>query len=111
MKETTAIGALSTLAKQNAWFGMGGCRRLIRHPQSVNLVAHRYRIGVNYAALPVNKPHSEVSTYHRDGIPRFEWNEVVQGYEAVRKESSDAEHRNGRNFQQDGEMDGSYSVR
>ncbi|KPL81363.1 catalase [Herpetosiphon geysericola] len=36
--------------------------------------AHRYRIGVNYAALPVNKPHSRVSTYHRDGQMRFDNN-------------------------------------
>ncbi len=37
--------------------------------------AHRYRIGVNYAALPVNKPHTEVNTYHRDGKMRFDGNE------------------------------------
>jgi catalase len=36
--------------------------------------AHRYRIGVNYAALPVNHPHSEVNTYHRDGKMRFDGN-------------------------------------
>lgn len=36
--------------------------------------AHRYRIGVNYAALPVNKPHSPVTTYHRDGQMRFDGN-------------------------------------
>jgi len=36
--------------------------------------AHRYRIGVNYAALPVNKPHSPVNTYHRDGQMRFDGN-------------------------------------
>ncbi|MDP2776600.1 MAG: catalase, partial [Anaerolineales bacterium] len=36
--------------------------------------AHRYRIGVNYAALPVNKPHTEVNTYHRDGKLRFDDN-------------------------------------
>ncbi|MEA3337130.1 MAG: catalase [Chloroflexota bacterium] len=36
--------------------------------------AHRYRIGVNYAALPVNKPRSEVNTYHRDGKMRFDDN-------------------------------------
>ncbi len=36
--------------------------------------AHRYRIGVNYAALPVNKPHSPVNTYHRDGQLRFDNN-------------------------------------
>lgn len=36
--------------------------------------AHRYRIGVNYASLPVNKPKSEVNTYHRDGNMRFDGN-------------------------------------
>ncbi len=36
--------------------------------------AHRYRIGVNYASLPVNHPHSEVATYHRDGSMRFDSN-------------------------------------
>jgi len=36
--------------------------------------AHRYRIGVNYASLPVNRPHSEVNTYHRDGNMRFDGN-------------------------------------
>jgi len=36
--------------------------------------AHRYRIGVNYAALPVNQPHSEVNTYHQDGNMRFDDN-------------------------------------
>jgi catalase len=36
--------------------------------------AHRYRIGVNYASLPVNHPHSEVNTYHQDGNMRFDAN-------------------------------------
>lgn len=36
--------------------------------------AHRYRIGVNYAALPVNRPHTDVNTYHRDGNMRFDGN-------------------------------------
>ncbi len=36
--------------------------------------AHRYRIGINYAALPVNKPHCPVHTYHRDGAMRFDDN-------------------------------------
>jgi catalase len=36
--------------------------------------AHRYRMGVNYADLPVNKPHSEVNTYHHDGNLRFDDN-------------------------------------
>lgn len=37
--------------------------------------AHRYRVGVNYAALPVNKPKSEVHTYNRDGKLRFDGNQ------------------------------------
>jgi len=36
--------------------------------------AHRYRIGVNYASLPVNHPHNEVNTYHRDGHMRLDDN-------------------------------------
>lgn len=36
--------------------------------------AHRYRIGVNYASLPVNHAHSEVATYHRDGNMRSDGN-------------------------------------
>jgi catalase len=36
--------------------------------------AHRYRVGVNYAALPVNRPHTEVNNYHRDGNMRFDEN-------------------------------------
>jgi catalase len=43
--------------------------RLLSYPD-----AHRYRIGINYAALPVNKPHSPVHTYHRDGQTRFDGN-------------------------------------
>lgn len=36
--------------------------------------AHRYRIGANYAALPVNKPQCPYHTYHRDGAMRFDGN-------------------------------------
>jgi catalase len=36
--------------------------------------AHRYRIGINYAALPVNKAQVPVNTYHRDGQLRFDGN-------------------------------------
>ena len=36
--------------------------------------AHRYRIGVNYAALPANRPQCPVHTYHRDGKLRFDSN-------------------------------------
>ncbi|MBI4721233.1 MAG: catalase [Chitinivibrionia bacterium] len=36
--------------------------------------AHRYRLGVNYESLPVNRPRCEVATYHRDGAMRFDGN-------------------------------------
>jgi len=36
--------------------------------------AHRYRLGVNYESLPVNKPKCAVHSYHRDGQMRFDGN-------------------------------------
>jgi catalase len=33
--------------------------------------AHRYRVGVNHHQLPVNRPRSEVHTYHADGAMRL----------------------------------------
>jgi len=36
--------------------------------------AHRHRLGVNYEALPVNRPRCPVNTYHRDGAMRFDGN-------------------------------------
>ena len=36
--------------------------------------AHRYRLGANHETLPVNKPHSEVNTYQRDGFMRHDGN-------------------------------------
>lgn len=37
--------------------------------------AHRYRLGVNFERLPINRPHSEVeNTYQRDGSMRFDGN-------------------------------------
>jgi catalase len=36
--------------------------RILSYPD-----AHRYRLGVNYASLPVNRPKSPVHHYHRDG--------------------------------------------
>jgi len=43
--------------------------RLLSYPD-----AHRYRIGINYAQLPVNKAHCPINTYHRDGHMRFDGN-------------------------------------
>jgi catalase len=37
--------------------------------------AHRYRLGVNYEKLPINRPHVDVeNTYQRDGSMRFDGN-------------------------------------
>jgi len=43
--------------------------RLLSYPD-----AHRYRLGVNYDTLPVNKPQCPVHTYNRDGFMRFDGN-------------------------------------
>jgi catalase len=40
--------------------------------------AHRYRLGVNYDTLPVNKPQCPVHTYNRDGAMRFDGNSGSQ---------------------------------
>jgi catalase len=47
--------------------------RLISYPD-----AHRYRLGVNYDTLPVNKPQCPVHTYNRDGAMRFDGNSGPQ---------------------------------
>ncbi|MFZ2316009.1 MAG: catalase [Gammaproteobacteria bacterium] len=44
--------------------------RILSYPD-----AHRYRIGVNYPQLPVNKPQCPVRTYNRDGHMRFDGND------------------------------------
>ncbi|UYP08108.1 catalase KatA [Priestia megaterium] len=36
--------------------------------------AHRYRVGANHQALPINRPRSEVKNYQRDGQMRFDDN-------------------------------------
>jgi len=37
--------------------------------------AHRYRLGVNFESLPINRPHAaEVNNYQRDGHMRFDGN-------------------------------------
>lgn len=43
--------------------------RILSYPDT-----HRYRIGVNYPLLPINKPHCPVNTYNRDGHMRFDGN-------------------------------------
>lgn len=44
--------------------------RLISYPD-----AHRYRIGVNYDSLPVNRAQCPVHTYNKDGAMRFDGND------------------------------------
>ena len=44
--------------------------RLISYPD-----AHRYRLGVNYDSLPVNKPQCPYHTYNKDGAMRFDGND------------------------------------
>ncbi|MGM7724178.1 catalase KatA [Metabacillus sp. Hm71] len=36
--------------------------------------AHRYRVGANHQALPINRPKNEVKNYQRDGQMRFDDN-------------------------------------
>jgi catalase len=36
--------------------------------------AHRYRVGANHNSLPINRPHSEVNHYQRDGQMRADGN-------------------------------------
>lgn len=36
--------------------------------------AHRYRVGANHQALPINRPRNEVNNYQRDGQMRFDDN-------------------------------------
>ncbi|MEH6857342.1 catalase KatA [Priestia megaterium] len=36
--------------------------------------AHRYRVGANHQALPINRPCNEVNNYQRDGQMRFDDN-------------------------------------
>jgi len=43
--------------------------RLVSYPD-----AHRYRLGVNFEALPVNRPKCPVHSYNRDGSMRFDDN-------------------------------------
>ncbi|MFM1653287.1 catalase KatA [Brevibacillus sp. B_LB10_24] len=36
--------------------------------------AHRYRVGANHQALPINRPRNQVNNYQRDGQMRFDDN-------------------------------------
>lgn len=43
--------------------------RILTYPD-----AHRYRLGVNYEQIPVNRPITEVNNYERDGYMRVDGN-------------------------------------
>ncbi|CDQ21482.1 catalase [Halobacillus karajensis] len=40
--------------------------------------AHRYRVGANHDALPINRPRAQVNNHQRDGFMRFDGNGGVQ---------------------------------
>jgi catalase len=42
--------------------------------------AHRYHVGANHFALPINRPKVEVNNYQLDGQMRFDQNEGVSVY-------------------------------
>jgi len=48
--------------------------RLISYPD-----AHRYRLGVNYDSLPVNKPQCPYHTYNKDGANALRWKRRGEG--------------------------------
>ncbi|TGM96697.1 catalase [Leptospira dzoumogneensis] len=50
--------------------------RLFAYPD-----AQRYRLGIQYQQLPVNRPRSEVNVYHRDGSMKFQNDGQYDNYE------------------------------
>lgn len=55
--------------------------------------AHRYRLGVNYESLPVNRPKTEVNTYHRDGSMHFDKADGAVNYEPNSFDGPVEDHR------------------
>lgn len=50
-------------------------RRDGRGPRRTRVaIRRRYRLGVNYESLPVNKPRCTIATYYADGTMRFDGN-------------------------------------
>ncbi|PJZ55237.1 catalase [Leptospira adleri] len=65
--------------------------RLFAYPD-----AQRYRLGVQYQQLPVNRPKNQVNVYHRDGSVKFQSdgsfdNYEPNGFEGPSQDSSFAE--------------------
>ncbi|TGL80269.1 catalase [Leptospira yasudae] len=50
--------------------------RLFAYPD-----AQRYRLGVQYQQLPVNRPKNSVNAYHRDGSVKFQYDGDYDNYE------------------------------
>jgi catalase len=62
--------------------------RLFSYPD-----AHRYRVGTHYEMLPVNRPISEVNTYHADGSMNY--SEGISGDAYYEPNSFDGPKENG----------------
>ncbi|MBE8432586.1 catalase, partial [Leptospira interrogans serovar Pomona] len=50
--------------------------RLFAYPD-----AQRYRLGIRYQQLPVNRPKNLVNVYHRDGNTKFQYDGNYDNYE------------------------------
>ncbi|MBW0435708.1 catalase [Leptospira yasudae] len=50
--------------------------RLFAYPD-----AQRYRLGIQYQQLPVNRPKNSVNAYHRDGSVKFQYDGDYDNYE------------------------------
>jgi catalase len=69
--------------------------------------AHRYRVGTNYQQLPVNRPHTEVHSYSKEGAMRYEYNppEVpVYAPNSVGGPAADPRRAGDGGWQSDGEL-------
>lgn len=69
--------------------------------------AHRYRVGTNYQQLPVNRPHTEVHSYSKEGAMRYEYNppEVpVYAPNSVGGPTADPRRAGDGGWQSDGEL-------
>jgi len=70
--------------------------------------AHRYRVGTNYAQLPVNAPHSPVNSYGKDGHMRHGYrapSEALYAPNSIGGPHADPGRANdGAGWQSDGEM-------
>jgi catalase len=70
--------------------------------------AHRYRVGTNHAELPVNRPHTEVNSYSKDGAMRHGYRSPQEPVYAPNSfggpHADPAAHGDDRGWQNDGEL-------